>query len=377
MKDKVIVEMNQMALKIDAPEIVSIDQCRFIQELLMKQSVKRVVALGLVAASSWMAGAAQAQELVVGIFGGSFQDESRTCHIAEFEKKYGAKVAMKVGSSSQFAASIRATGGKSDFDVVYIDNTLATQLKNERLLEPIDKSKLMNAAEISPKMFDKDGQYVVFMTGATVIVYDNKQIKTPPTSWNDLFKPEYAGKVAIGDISGTSGLQLLLALNRMKGGQLNNLDPGFAAVKPLAKNSVTLYTQADQIVSLFERGEIVIAAWYPDRAGSAIDKGLPLSVVYPKEGAVAILPALVIPKGAKNPALALKYIDEVLSRKGQSCFAEKKYAGPVNTTVTLSEKAAKIVPYRESFEALWAPDPEVVAKNQPEWSRRWQREVAR
>ena len=289
----------------------------------------------------------------------------------------GAKVALKLGSSAQFAAGIRATGGKSDFDVVYIDNSLATQLKNERLLETIDRGKLANAKEISPRAFDKDNQYVVFMTGATVLVYDTRQVKTPPTSWNDLFKPEFAGKVAIGDISGTSGLQLLLALNKLKGGSLENMDPGFAAIKPLARQSVTLYTQADQIVSLFERGEIAMAVWYPDRAGSAIDKGLPLAVAYPREGAVGILPALVIPKGAKSPALALKYIDQVLSRQGQACFAERKYAGPVNTQVKLSDKAAKIVPNGPSFESMWFPEPEAVVKGLPEWTRRWQREVAR
>jgi len=341
----------------------------------MNHTLSRCLACGLVAA--FVSCAAQAEDLVVGIFGGSFADDSKTCHIASFEKKTGAKVSLKLGSSSQFAAAIRATGGKSDFDVVYIDNSLAAQLKNEKLLEVIDKAKLGNAGEVSPKAFDKDGQYVVFMTGATLIVYDTKQIKTPPTSWSDLAKPEYAGKLAIGDISGTSGSQLLMALNRMNGGTLANLDAGFAAVKPLAKSSVTLYTQADQIVSLFERQEIAIAVWYPDRAGSAIDKGLPLAVVYPKEGAVGILPALVIPKGGRSPALALKYIDEVLSREGQACFAERKYAGPVNTQVKLSDKAAKIVPYKETFDNLWLPDPEAVAKSLPEWTKRWQREVAR
>ena len=341
----------------------------------MKHAFPRRLALGV--AATLLAFASQAEDLVVGIFGGSFADESKNCHIASFEKKAGAKVALKLGSSSQFAAAIRATGGKSDFDVVYIDNSLAVQLKNEKLLQTIDKGKLSNAADVSPRMFDKDGSYVVFMTGATTIVYDTNQVKNPPTSWNDLYKPEFAGKLAIGDISGTSGSQFLMALNRLKGGTLDNMDPGFEAVKPLAKNSVTLYTQADQIVSLFERKEIAVAVWYPDRAGSAIDKGLPLAVVYPKEGAVGILPALVMPKGGKSPTLALQYIDEVLSRDGQACFAEKKYAGPVNTKVKLSDKAAKIVPFNDSLDNLWMPDPEVVAKSIPVWTRRWQREVAR
>ncbi len=343
----------------------------------MKVRSRVALASSVAAVFSCIVSVAQAQNLVVGIFGGSFAEDSKTCHISEFEKKTGAKVQLKLGSSAQFAAAIRATGGKSDFDVVYIDNSLATQLKNEKLLEKIDRSKLSNGTQISSRAFDKDDQYVVFMTGATVIVYDKKQVKTPPTSWADLGRPEYAGRLAIGDISGTSGMQFLLALNKMNGGTLDNMDPGFLAVKPLAKASVTLYTQADQIVSLFERGEIVVAVWYPDRAGSAIDKGLPLGVVYPKEGAVGILPALAVPRGTQSMALAHQYIDEVLSAKGQECFAEKKYAGPVNTSVKLSEKAAAIVPYRDTFDAMYFPDPEAVAKSLPLWTRRWQREVAR
>jgi putative spermidine/putrescine transport system substrate-binding protein len=340
-------------------------------------SISRCLVAGLLAVLAAAASRAQAEELVVGIFGGSFAEDSKTCHIAPFEKKTGAKVSLKLGSSSQFAAAIRATGGKSDFDVVYIDNSLAAQLRNENLLETIDKSKLASAPQISDKAFDKDGKYAVFMTGATVIVYDTTQVKTPPTSWADLGKPEFAGKLAIGDISGTSGSQFLMALNRMKGGTLTNMDAGFEAIKPMARNSVTLYTQADQIVSLFERKEIAAAVWYPDRAGSAIDKGLPLAVVYPKEGAVGILPALVIPKGSKSPALALQYIDEVLSKDGQACFAEHKYAGPVNTQVTLTDKVARIVPYKATFDNMWLPDPDEVARQMPLWTKRWQREVAR
>ncbi|MFA7581288.1 ABC transporter substrate-binding protein [Castellaniella sp.] len=320
---------------------------------------------------------AQAQELVVGLFGGSFADDSQACHIQPFEQSTGAKVLTKLGNSAQFAAGVRATRGQSDFDVLYMDNSLVTQLKNEGLLETIDRAQLKNAADVADMAFDKDNQYVAFMTGATVMVYDTTRMKEPPKAWADLLKPEYQKKLAIGDISGTSGMQFLLALNRLKGGTLDNMDPGFEAIKPLAKASAQLYTQADQIVPMFERQEIDLAVWYPDRAGSAIDAGLPLAVVYPEEGAVGILPVVVIPKGSKNPELALRYIDQLLSKDGQTCFAEKKYAGPVNTQVALSEKAARIVPVGENFERLWLPDPTEVAQNLPVWMKRWQREVAR
>src|SRR5699024_5649799 len=155
-----------------------------------------------------------ADELVVGLFGGSFETETKNCHISAFEEKTGATVISKLGNSAQFSASVRATRGKCDFDIIYVDNSLATQLKNEKLLETIDKSKLSNADDVADIAFDDDNQYVAFMTGATAIVYDTSQVDNPPQSWDDLFKPEFEGKVAIGDISGTAGLQFLLALNR-------------------------------------------------------------------------------------------------------------------------------------------------------------------
>jgi putative spermidine/putrescine transport system substrate-binding protein len=323
-------------------------------------------------------GTAQAQqELVVGAFGGSFADNVKACHVEAFEKATGAKVSLKLGNSSQFAAALRATAGKPDMDVVYIDNSLAAQTHGEKLNEAIDKSKLKSAADVIPTAWGKDDSYVVAMVGATALVYNPKLVKAPPTSWLDIFDPAYAGKYAIGDISGTAGLHFLLALNKLKGGTLENLDPGFEAIKPLAKGSPVLYTQADQLLALFERGEIAIAPWFPDRAGVAMDKGLSLAVAFPKEGAVGILPAIMIPKGTAKTDLALKFIDQVLSAEGQACFSERAYLGAVNTKVMLSEKVQKIVPQGESLQKAWFIDPAIIAANVATWTRRWQREVAR
>ncbi len=337
----------------------------------------RLAAALLLATAFCTASAQAAQPFTVATFGGSFADDTKTCIVQPFDKANGMTTAIQLGNSVQIAAAIRATGGRPTYDVAYMDNSLATQLKNEGLLEPLDVSKLASHKDVDPNAFGPDNSYVAFEISATAIVYDPKVVKTPPTSWNDLFDPKYKGRMALGDITGTSGVQTLLAVNRMNGGSLENTDPGFAAMKRLVPDAVTLYTQADQLLSLFQRGDVVIAPWYPDRAGSAIDKGLSLAVAYPKEGAVGIKPTLVIPRGAANPELALKYVDAVLSREAQTCFTERQYAAPVNLTVKLTDKVAKIVASGADYERLWFPDPAVVATHLPEWIRRWQREVAR
>jgi putative spermidine/putrescine transport system substrate-binding protein len=331
----------------------------------------------VVAVAGFSSTAVRAEELVLASYGGSFAEAVKTCFIPPFEKATGATVVVKLNNSSQTAAALRATAGNPELDVAFMDDALSAQTNNENLNERLDRSKLSNAPDIIPNAWGKDDGYVATMVSATAIVYDPKVVKTPPTSWLDLFDPQYAGKYVIGDISGTSGWQFLLALNKIKGGTLDNIDPGIAAIKPLAQGSVVLYTQADQVISLFERGEIAIAVWYPNNAAAAAAKGLSVAVAYPKEGAVGILPTLVIPKGSKKRDLAYKFIDQALSVEGQKCFSEKAIIGAVNTKVKLSESVAKIVPYDETLKNTWFVDPDIVAKNIPAWSRRWQREVAR
>tara|TARA_R110002049_G_scaffold277215_4_gene455650 strand:- start:399 stop:1373 length:975 start_codon:yes stop_codon:yes gene_type:complete len=318
-----------------------------------------------------------ADELVIGTFGGSFAEDTKSCHIAAFEKATGARAIISLGSSVDMAAKIRATKDDPEIDLAYMDISIAKQIKAEGLLESLNFSQLESFDDVAPQAFDADGNFVTFMTAATVIAYNPELVDTPPTSWADLFDPKYKGRIALGDITGTSGMHFLLAVNKMKGGELDNQDAGIAAIKSLMPSVAMLYTQADQIVQLFERGEVVMAPWYPDRIGSAADKGISVAVAYPKEGAVGIQPTVSVPKGSKNRDLALKYIDVLLSAEGQKCFAEKKYAGPVNTKVELSDKVKAIVPFGDSYENLWYPDTDAVAKLRAGWTERWQREVAR
>ena len=98
---------------------------------------------------------------------------------------------------------------------------------------------------------------------------------------------------------------------------------------------------------------------------------------HPKEGAVGILPAILIPKGGAKTDLAHKFVDQVVSAEGQKCFSERAYIGAVNKKVELSDKVKKIVPSGEALEKAWFVDSAVIAANVANWTRRWQREVAR
>jgi hypothetical protein len=124
------------------------------------------------------------------------------------------------------------------------------------------------------------------------------------------------GQARHPDISGTSGQQFLMAAARLNGGSVENIDPGFEAIKRLKPNVQMMYTQPDQIIPLFERGDIAVAVWYTDRTGAAATKGVPVAAAYPKEGAIGIVPTVSVPKASQKRELAQKYIASLLAPGG-------------------------------------------------------------
>jgi putative spermidine/putrescine transport system substrate-binding protein len=317
------------------------------------------------------------QDLNVAIFGGSFADNVRACVAEPFQGAGGPRVNFVLGNSVQNAARLRATRGRPDVDVAYMDLQVAVQAKAEGLLDQVDAAHLSNLPDIYPSAVDPDRRWIGFMYSSTAIAYNPRELRSPPQAWADLWDPSLRGKLAIGDISATSGQHFLIAAARLNGGSVEDVEPGFRAIRGLRPHLVTLYTQADQVVQLIERGDIAAAVWFSDRVGAAARSGVPVAVVFPREGAVGILPTFSIPQGARGKAMAERYMDRALSPEAQRCFAERQYAGPTNRRVELPEELARLVPYRESVDRLYFPPPEVVAANLPAWSDRWNREIAR
>src|SRR4026208_1553866 len=133
-------------------------------------------------------------ELVVATFGGTFVDNSKKCHATAFEKATGSTVKYVLGSSVQTMAKLRAAGARAEFDVAYMDSQIVKQAKAEGLLQPREPARLGHWGDRYDASRDKDGYWVSMMFAGTVITYNTNLVKTPPTSWADLWKPERKGQ---------------------------------------------------------------------------------------------------------------------------------------------------------------------------------------
>ena len=87
----------------------------------------------------------------------------------------------------------------------------------------------------------------------------SRQVKTPPTSWADLWKPEYKGNVGITNLNSTLGTGWLVEIARMHGGSEANVEPGFKAIEALKPNLAAVAANPGQLATLFQQGQIDIS----------------------------------------------------------------------------------------------------------------------
>lgn len=336
-----------------------------------------ICAVAVLAAFSATGSWAETKEVTIAIYGGSFSEMTKKCYVKPFEEKYGVRVNIVHGISTENLARLRAQKNNPQIDVVYMDRSVAVQARDEGLLEKLDPTKIPNLSQLYDKARFEDGYMVAQLFAACGLVYSTEHVKVAPKSWSDLWDPRFKGKVALPDITGTAGWMTLLMAARINGGDMNNIEPGFDAIKKLRKDVVTFYTHADQLVSLLERGEAWVAPWYHDRAAFTQKKGIPVAFSFPEEGAVGIFPCVALVKGGPNTAAGEKFINELISATGQKCFAENMFEGPVNKEVILAPELAAKMPYgQDQIEAMVVPDFELAGKYRGEWTERWNKEIS-
>jgi putative spermidine/putrescine transport system substrate-binding protein len=326
-------------------------------------------------------GTAQTKEFVVAAWGDPYEAGWRKSLVPAFEKKHGVKIVWVQGFSTQTVAKIRAQKDNPQIDVAMLDDGPHRQLVALGLVERIDRAKLTNVKDLYEIAFEpQDYGISIALTGGG-IYYNPKAFAenkwAPPTSWLDLFRPEFKGKVSIHNIANANGLYLLLALNKAGGGTEANVDRGFAKLKELAPHVVT-FDRMGETSTLIQQGLTVIGTWFIDRVANLAAAGAPVQFVYPKEGVYGTKEVITVVKGRPNQDLVYKFIDMMLSKEEQENTAKFVGLGPVNKLAKLDPETAKRVVYgSDAINRMVIPDWEVVNANRAAWTERWNKEIER
>jgi iron(III) transport system substrate-binding protein len=156
---------------------------------------------------------------------------------------------------------------------------------------------------------DKDGTYWVTAAALMLLTYNSSVIseKDAPKNWPDLLDPKWKGKVSIGHpaYSGYVGTWVVLMQKLY----------GWDYFTKLEKNQPQIGRSVNDTVTMLNSKERLVAAGPEATTLLSKDKGNPLAVVYPTDGALLMVSPSAVPKNAPSPNAGKLYMEFLLSKE--------------------------------------------------------------
>ncbi len=320
--------------------------------LLAVAMVSLAVALGLAACGDDTVGGGNEGEVQVAKAGkasGSitisnwpgYIDTGKSGTVAEFEERFGVETDYleDVNDNNQFFGKMRPlleqgeSGGRSIFVVT---DWMAKQMYDFGYLQEIDRADIPNVDENliesvrSPETDPERKFSIPWQTGMTGI-WVNTKLAPEIRSVNDLFDPQYKGKVTflqemrdsvplvmrgmgVEDVSEASREEWTAAIDKLR--------------SAAESGQIRRFTGNDYTEDLTSGNVVASIGW----SGDAYLIGTPdAEWLRPTEGCVLWSDNMVIPVGAPNTAAALEFMNFVYEPKVQADIAAfVNYVTPVN-----------------------------------------------
>jgi len=247
----------------------------------------------------------------------------------DFTAKYGIKIndANPDGSSQDELNAVNQLKGQDRApDVLDMGTAFAVKGAQSGVLAPY---KVASWDNIPADAKDANGQWFADYGGYVAIGYDSAKVKTPPTSFADLLKPEYKNQVAINGnpTQASAAFSAVFASALANGGSLDNITPGVSYFKKL--HSAGNFVPVTASAATMQSGQTPIIVWWDYLLASEIGASVKsLKIVIPSDASYAAYYDQAISKFAPHPAAARLWEEYLYSAEGQNGFL-KGWARPV------------------------------------------------
>ncbi|MDO1584935.1 polyamine ABC transporter substrate-binding protein [Rhizobium oryzicola] len=307
----------------------------------------RLLASALAMGVAFAASAVSAEAKTFTISWWGYNGDKLNANIIEpFKKICGCDIVFETGNNADRVNKLKLRGGKG-VDVIYLSDSFSQAGIADGLFLKIDGSKLPNLADLYDLAKDPQGGYgPAYTIGRVGIVYDAAKVNPAITSWNDLWRPDLKSAVSLPGITTTAGPMVVMQAGKHAGvDAFTNADKAFEAVTALKPNVAKNYNTGSELVNLLSTGEAKVSI-AQDFTLASMKAAVPtMTWATLKEGDIATLNTVNIPKGSENVDLAYQFINFILSKPVQQLEAEQGVDAPVSKKVELTPEQAKIWTY--------------------------------
>jgi putative spermidine/putrescine transport system substrate-binding protein len=184
----------------------------------------------------------------------------------------------------------------------------------------------VNFDKLPPVFREASGKWFTIHTLNIAFLVNKALVKTVPTSWADLLKPEYKNAVVYLDPRSTGvGQVMVFAAAYANGGSVDNIKPGIDFLAKLHAAGNVQRVEGTTPYAKFLKGEIPVWISYENdglKAKHLDGMGDAAEVVIPKEASVAAPYAISLVKDGPNPNAGKLWLNFIMSEAGQSLFAQ-------------------------------------------------------
>jgi len=280
------------------------------------------LAIGLLGLSSQ----AMAQEVTVASWGGTYQEALRKAFYGPASKATGITI-KDVTLKGIADVRLQVKANAVVWDVAELFGGGCEQARREDLSEPLDYS-VIKTDGIPAKLVNS--HWIAINSYSTVMAWNTDRVKTPPKNWAEFFDPKKVpGSRSISPQSVT--VEIALLADGVPADKLYplDLDRAFKKLAEFKPHVTTFWMTGAASTQLALSGEVDMLTMWTSRAQAAKNEGAKVDYTY--EGALLGIQCLMVPKGAKNKANAMKVIAAMLTPDIQANLPQYVAYSPINT----------------------------------------------
>ena len=319
-------------------------------------------------------------ELVVATWG--WAEAGLKTLAADFESQYNCTIVVDPTSGNGDRLNkLMAEKADPTADVALLTKSFAeTGIQND-LFEQLDTNIVTSLGELYDFCVDEKGYGPCYSLCRYGIMYNAdalEQLNLPaPTSYQDLFDDQYAGMVALPDMTSTAGPYMLVAMAEAMGGSQEDVSAAMALMQEKKDNINLWYTASSDVVNAFTTGEANITVFMDINMPGLISSGINMQWVDASEGSFAAPATVEVVKNCKNPELAQLFVEYLICNDTQNKIAEVLNEAPVNKNAAMADELKTYLAFgEESMNALKEFDDAYITTAKGEWIDTFQRTVA-
>ncbi len=315
------------------------------------------------------------KEIVVSTWGGITEEGLRKYVTPVFESKYNATAIYDLGGAAARYNKLLAQAANPQINIMLnVEDVLVDGIQRG-LIAKYNPRNVPNVKDLYPWANPKTiaGYGAAYSVLAYGLLVAKGLPGKPVTSWRDLWRPEFRGKLALAAPSHSQMPMLLITAAKLRGGSQTNIEPGLAALAELRPINLSFFWT--DYAALVKSGDVIIATEFDYYGLIMQQQGYAVSWIMPQENAFGSLECAAVVKGAPNQELAEAYLNIMFDPDVQMKIATETFQGPSNKLVRLRLPLSEQILYGSRLRRVQWFDAKFVNDNKGRWIERINTEV--